>query len=102
VRQKRVRNAPKAAAAAPPRAAAPKAAAPKKRLSYKEQRELEAMPQTIDALEAQQKALQLRIAGRDFYRQDKAAIAETLALLEKTQSQLAAAYARWEQLEQGS
>ncbi len=36
------------------RAHRPKPAAAKKRLSYKEQRELDAMPQTIDALEAEQ------------------------------------------------
>jgi hypothetical protein len=54
------------------RAAKPPAAAPqrgnaetgdaRKRLGYAEQRELGAMPQTIDALEAEQKVLQLRIA----------------------------------------
>jgi ATP-binding cassette subfamily F protein uup len=102
LRQKRVRNAPKAAAPTPQRAVPAKPAPAKKRLSYKEQRELDAMPQTIDALEAAQKELQQRIAGRDFYKQDKATIAETLAAFEKSQSQLAAAYARWEQLDQGS
>jgi ABC transport system ATP-binding/permease protein len=102
LRQKRVRNAPKAAAQPSPRAAPAKPAATKKRLSYKEQRELDAMPQTIDALEAAQNELQQRIAARDFYKQDKAAIAETLAAFEKSQTQLAAAYARWEQLDQGS
>ena len=102
LRQKRVRNAPKPSASASQRAASTKATPVKKRLSYKEQRELDAMPQTIDVLEAQQSELQQRIASRDFYRQDKSAIAEVLATLERTNERLAAAYARWEQLDQGS
>jgi ATP-binding cassette subfamily F protein uup len=102
LRQKRVRNAPKATAQTPQRAAPAKPAPTKKRLSYKEQRELDAMPQTIDTLEAAQKELQQRIAHRDFYKQDKVTIAETLAAFEKSQAQLAAAYARWEQLDAGS
>ena len=74
----------------------------KKRLSYKEQRELDAMPQTIDALEAEQRALQQRIADPAFYRQDKAAIAVGLAALDSINDKLATAYARWEQLDAGS
>jgi ATP-binding cassette subfamily F protein uup len=102
VRQKRVRNAPKSSGATPQRTTAARTAPQKKRLSYKEQRELEAMPQTIDTLEAQQSQLEQRIASGDFYRQDKPAIAAALAQLEKTHSQLAAAYARWEQLDQAT
>ena len=102
LRQKRVRHAKRTAAPAPQRGATAKPAPARKRLSYKEQRELDAMPETIDALEAQQNVLQQRIAGVDFYKQDKAAIAEALAAFEKSQSMLAAAYARWEQLDQNS
>ncbi len=74
----------------------------KKKLSYKEQRELDAMPQTIDALESNQHKLQQRIAEPEFYRQDKAVIAETLASLDEANERLAAEYARWEQLEHRS
>ncbi len=102
LRQKRSSGAPKAAAAAPQRVAATKPTAAKKRLSYKEQRELDAMPQTIDTLESEQKALQQRIADPGFYRQDKTAIAEGLAALERINEKLATAYARWEQLDAGS
>ena len=102
LRQKRVIGAPKAAAAAPQRVVAPKPTAAKKRLSYKEQRELDAMPQTIDALESDQKALQQRIADPAFYRQDKSAIAEGLDALERINEKLATAYARWEQLDAAS
>jgi ATP-binding cassette subfamily F protein uup len=86
----------------PQRPAAMKGAAPKKRLSYKDQRELEAMPRTIDALETEQARLQHQIADREFYRQDKPAIAATLASLDGVNERLAAAYARWEQLEHAS
>jgi ABC transport system ATP-binding/permease protein len=101
LRQTRAVDAAKSAAPAV-RRAPPKPAPAKRRLSFKEQRELDALPQTIEALETHQAELQQRIAQPDFYRQDKAAIAEILARLEDTQSQLAAAYARWESLEQRS
>ncbi len=74
----------------------------KKKLSYKEQRELDAMPQTIDMLESKQHELQQHIAQPEFYRQDKTAIAETLAAIDGVNERLAAAYARWEQLERTS
>jgi ATP-binding cassette subfamily F protein uup len=74
----------------------------KKRLSYKEQRELDALPQAIETLESEQAALQQTIGGPDFYRQDKAAIAAALATLDAIQQRLAAAYARWEQLEKSA
>ena len=102
LRQKRVRGGPRPPAAAPQRPTAPKPGAAKKRLSYKEQRELDAMPQTIDALEAEQRALQQRIADPAFYRQDKTAIAVGLAALDSINDKLATAYARWEQLDAGS
>ena len=86
----------------PPRPTASKTAAPKKRLSYKDQRELEAMPRMIDALETEQARLQQQIADHEFYRQDKSAIAATLASLDGVNARLAVAYARWEQLEHAS
>jgi ATP-binding cassette subfamily F protein uup len=60
------------------------------------------MPQTIDTLESEQKALQQRIADPAFYRQDKTTIAEGLAALERINQELATAYARWEQLDAAS
>ena len=103
LRQARARRKPLAAAPIDPqRPAAAKTTASKKRLSYKDQRELEAMPRAIDALETEQARLQQQIAGPEFYRQDKAAIAATLASLDGVNERLAAAYARWEQLEHAS
>src|SRR5262249_33062797 len=51
------------------RGGAASTAAGRKKLSYKEQRELEAMPDRIAALEDEQRALQERIAGPDFYKE---------------------------------
>jgi ATP-binding cassette subfamily F protein uup len=78
------------------------AASERHRLSYKEQRELDTMPQTIDTLESEQKRLQQHIASPEFYRQDKAAITASLASLDLVNERLAAAYVRWELLERGN
>jgi len=42
---------------------------PRTRLSYKETRELQALPAEIEALEAEHKALGEKMAGADYYRQ---------------------------------
>ena len=70
-----------------------------KRLSYKEQRELEALPRRIEALEAEQRALSERIAGPGFYKEPADAIEASLARAEVLQRELLAAYARWDELE---
>jgi len=71
-----------------------------RKLSHKEQRELAALPATIEGLETEQHALQRRIATPEFYRQDKDKIAAELGRLELIGAKLATAYARWEELEQ--
>jgi ATP-binding cassette subfamily F protein uup len=78
---------------------APKRKQEKKKLSYGEQRELEALPQRIEAMEAELETIQQSMTEPDFYRQDKQRIAasrERLALLE---SELSKSYDRWERLE---
>ena len=47
----------------------PVAAVKSKKLSYKEQRELEALPAHIEALEAEQRELNARVAGPAFYKE---------------------------------
>ena len=80
--------------------AQPAAAAPRKRkLSYKESRELEALPQRIEALEAQVAALGARLQDPSFYQQGGAAIVATNGELATLQSELDAAYRRWQELE---
>jgi len=67
--------------------------------SYKEQRELEALPGRIEALEAEQRALNARIAGPEFYKEAADAINASLARAEALQRELADAYGRWAALE---
>jgi len=90
--------APSGAPAAPARREPPRAERPRK-LSYKEQRELEALPETIEALEREQAQLHAAAADPAFYQQPGDRIASTLARLERVTQELEAAYARWEALE---
>jgi len=71
----------------------------RRKLSYKDQRELEALPAQIEALEREQRDLDARIASPDFYRESREDIAAALARAEALQAQVAAAYARWHELE---
>jgi ABC transport system ATP-binding/permease protein len=73
-----------------------------KKLSYKEQRELDALPREIEALEAEEQALNARIAGPEFYKEGGDAIAAALARLAAVTGQLGNAYARWHELESRS
>jgi ABC transport system ATP-binding/permease protein len=70
-----------------------------KKLSYKEQRELEQLPELIEQLESQQAALHADFASPDFFKQPGEQIAARQAELQQVSQRLAAAYARWEQLE---
>ncbi len=70
-----------------------------KKLSYKEQRELDGLPGRIDALESEQHDLNARIAGPDFYKESRDAIAAALSRVEALQRELADAYARWHDLD---
>ena len=73
-----------------------------KKLSYKDQRELEALPARIEALEGEQRDLHARIASPAFYKEAASAIAAALARVEALQVELIAAYARWDDLESRS
>jgi ATP-binding cassette subfamily F protein uup len=79
-------------------AAAPAKPATKK-LTWKEERELEALPEKIEQLEADQSELHAAMADPVFFKQDGAAIAETTARLEALATELESALARWEELE---
>jgi ABC transport system ATP-binding/permease protein len=71
----------------------------RRRLSYKEERELEALPARIEALESEQRALGQRIAGSEFYKEAAEAIKASLARVDELQRELTAVYARWDALE---
>ena len=70
-----------------------------RKLSYKEQRELEALPAKIEALEAEQAQVHRMMAGAEFYRQPSDKIAATMERLQALTNELEACYARWESLE---
>ena len=74
-------------------------AAKKKKLSFKEQQELNKLPQMIDELEAKQAALNLQISSSAFYKKDPLAIAKTLDELKAIEAKLEQVYARWNALE---
>ena len=74
-------------------------AKPRAKLSYKEQRELEAAPARIEALEREQEALSARLSEPAFYRSDAQEQAQVQARLAALPGELEAAYRRWEELE---
>ena len=73
-------------------------ATPKRRLTYREQQELDALPGRIDALEAEIAALAATLQDTAAYRQGGAGAAAQ-ARLAAAQAELDAAYARWAALE---
>jgi ATP-binding cassette subfamily F protein uup len=74
--------------------------APKPRkLSYKDQREIDAMPATIDRLEAELAALSTAIADPNLFRRSPADAAAAVARLQAVEQELEAAFARWAALE---
>jgi ABC transport system ATP-binding/permease protein len=81
-------------------AQAPKAPKPKVKLSFREQKELDALPETIESIEKEQHEL-FQIAGDpELYKKGRTDIVATNARLEELQKLLTDAYDRWEQLEQ--
>jgi len=71
----------------------------KRKLSYKEQRELEALPDKMEALEQRQAALEEAVAQPDFYQQEHSTVEQALADLALVQEELDAAFERWAELE---
>ena len=83
-------------------AAAPEKAKPKAnrtvKLSYKEQRELESLPDELAALEAEQADLNTQLSNPDIFKDyEKAALLQTRA--EEIEMQLLEKLERWEMLE---
>ena len=72
----------------------------RRKLSYKEQRELESLPAHIEALEAEQQRLQREAASSDFYKEGATHIQAVLARIESVQQELETALARWVALEE--
>ncbi len=70
-----------------------------RKLSFKEKKELEAIPKLIETLEAEQQQLHDAMANPDFYKKGPE-IAAVAARLEELRKQLKNAYARWQTLEE--
>jgi ATP-binding cassette subfamily F protein uup len=70
-----------------------------RKLSFKEERELEALPERIRELEGEQEKLHLTLADPEFYRNAGAEVAKLNARLTAIEKELAEAYCRWEELE---
>ncbi|KIQ35626.1 ABC transporter ATP-binding protein [Variovorax paradoxus] len=102
IAEQRAAAAPAPVAAPAPAAAeaAPKAAAPRKKLSYKEQRELEALPAQIEALESEQKRITelLELDGGAIYASDASRAVELSERHARIDDELLAALERQEEL----
>ena len=72
----------------------------KRKLSFNERRELDSLPAKIEQTEAEVAALHQQMADAAFYQQPGPQIAAAQAELKQLESELAAAYERWEALEQ--
>ncbi len=92
----------KAAKPAPKEAPAPAAApvaAKAKKLSFKEQRELDELPQRISALEDEQTALNLQLSDPDFYKKNAAEARRVNDRIAAIDEELTAALERWAEIE---
>lgn len=71
----------------------------KKKLSYKEQLELQQLPALIEQLEAEHASITEQMGKPDFYRKDAAAIATVTDKLAALDEKLQQTYKRWDELE---
>ncbi len=73
---------------------------PKAKMSFKEQRELDALPGEIEALEQEQQALTARMSSADYHKQGAEAIKADNKRTGEIGQRLAKKYERWEALDQ--
>ncbi len=103
-RKQRVRDAARQTSTATSEESAaesPAPAAARKRLSFKEQQELQTLPGTIERLEREMSELHGEMAHDEFYRQPRDQIAAKQARLKDLDTQLTVAFGRWSELEGG-
>ena len=98
LRQRRHATTP--AAAAPKKKPRPRPTRPEpRRLTFKERRELAALPARIELLEREKTGLGTAMATPEFYKRPSAEIAADTARAEAVETDLAEVYDRWETLE---
>lgn len=71
-----------------------------KKLSYKEKRELEALPATIEALETEHGELVSLSGSADFYKKPADEVKKVLARISEVETELEVAFERWSVLEE--
>ena len=72
----------------------------KKKLSFKESKELESLPEKIDALEVTISELQIQVNDANFFNQDEKITQIVLNQLAQEESNLEIVYARWQELDE--
>jgi ATP-binding cassette subfamily F protein uup len=98
--QKPKRNEPPSAPITGAKKIRPKPISPKPaKLGYMQKRELNDLPQKIDALETSQKELYEAMSDPLFYKKSKEEIARAKADLDRVANEIETAYIRWEKLE---
>ena len=75
------------------------ASAKQRKLTFKEQKELDELPKRIEELEVELQKLHATMADPAFYRESGNKVASTTTRLENAEKELAAVYKRWEELE---
>jgi len=73
---------------------------PKTKFGYRQQKELDSLPLTIQTLETEQENLYRVMGDPDLYKNDKSEIVREKKRLETIKKLLAESYTRWEELEQ--
>jgi ATP-binding cassette subfamily F protein uup len=99
INEQKAKQAASVAPTPPPAAAPAPVVASKKKLSYKEQRELDELPAKVAALEAEQKQLNALLNGTELYAQGAARIAEVTERAGRIDEELLGLMERWELLE---
>ncbi len=70
-----------------------------KKLSYKDQRELESLPKLIETLETELSELQGKLADPNFFQQEPQAVTAATERMTEIEQELEAAFERWQELE---
>ncbi|MBT3313759.1 MAG: ATP-binding cassette domain-containing protein [Anaerolineae bacterium] len=91
--QKSEKKAQKASSSAPEKKRKPK------RLTYKEERELETLPAKIEMFETEQAQLNDSLANPAFYRENNVEVSQAVKRLREIEEELQQAYLRWEELD---
>jgi len=69
------------------------------KLSYKEQKEFEELPQKLEQLESQKAALEAEVTRPEFYAQAESQVRDALQALQALDAEIARAWDRWAELE---